>query len=73
MLTSTQTTRSAHRRADAGRDRRPAAPAAPNHRVFLLTVPLMALALVLALVMREKPLSVEIAEIAEGKAEAPEY
>jgi hypothetical protein len=39
----------------------------------MLTVPFMALALVLALVMREKPLSVEIAEIAEGKAEAPEY
>ena len=37
------------------------------------TVPFMAVALVLALVMREKPLSKEIVEIAEGKAEAPEY
>jgi EmrB/QacA subfamily drug resistance transporter len=47
--------------------------AAAFHRVFLLTVPFMAVALVLALVMREKPLSAEIVEIAEGKAEAPEY
>jgi hypothetical protein len=33
----------------------------------------MAVSLVLALVMREKPLSEEMREIAEGKAEAPEY
>ena len=33
----------------------------------------MAVALVLALVMREKPLSQEMIEIAQGKAEAPEY
>jgi hypothetical protein len=30
-------------------------------------------ALVLALVMREEPLSEEMAEIAAGKAEAPEF
>jgi EmrB/QacA subfamily drug resistance transporter len=47
--------------------------AAAFHRVFLLTVPFMALALALGLVMREKPLSREMVEIAEGKAEAPEY
>jgi hypothetical protein len=41
------------------------------HRVFLLTVPFMVVSLVLGLVMREKPLSREMAEIAEDKAEAP--
>jgi MFS family permease len=41
--------------------------------VFLWTVPLMALALILALVMPEKPLSEEMIEVAEGKSEAPEY
>jgi hypothetical protein len=50
-----------------------AASAAAFHRVFLLTVPFMAVALVLGLIMREKPLSQEMTEIAEGKAEAPEY
>jgi hypothetical protein len=33
----------------------------------------MALALVLAVVMRDKPLSEEMIEVATGKAEAPEY
>jgi hypothetical protein len=47
--------------------------AAAFHRVFLLTVPFMVAALVLGLVMREKPLSREMVGIAEGKAEAPEY
>jgi hypothetical protein len=36
-------------------------------------VPFMVLALVLALVMPEKPLSEEMIEVAEGKAEVPEY
>jgi MFS family permease len=40
--------------------------------VFRWTVPFMALALVLALAMREKPLSEEMIE-AQGKAEVPEY
>ena len=43
------------------------------HNVFLWTVPVMALSLVLAIIMREKPLSEEMLQIAEGKAEAPEY
>jgi hypothetical protein len=33
----------------------------------------MGLALVLALVMPEKPLSAEMIEVAEGKVEVPEY
>jgi EmrB/QacA subfamily drug resistance transporter len=41
--------------------------------VFRWTVPFMALALVLALVMREKPLSEEMIEVAKGEAEVPEY
>ncbi|MGD0556306.1 MAG: hypothetical protein ABSA93_15180 [Streptosporangiaceae bacterium] len=41
--------------------------------VFEWTIPFMAVALVLALVMREEPLSEEMAEIAAGKAEAPEF
>jgi len=41
--------------------------------VFRWTVPFMGLALVLALVMREKPLSEEMIEVAQGTAEAPEY
>ena len=41
--------------------------------VFRWTVPFMALALVLALAMREKPLSEEMIEVAKGEAEAPEY
>ncbi len=41
--------------------------------VFRWSVPFMALALVLALAMREKPLSEEMIEVAQGKAEVPEY
>ena len=41
--------------------------------VFWWTVPFMAIALVLALTMREKPLSEQMREVAEGKAEVPEY
>ena len=41
--------------------------------VFRWTVPFLALALVLALVMREKPLSEEMIEVVEGKVEVPEY
>jgi EmrB/QacA subfamily drug resistance transporter len=47
--------------------------AAAYHAVFGAAVPFMALALVLALVMPEKPLSEEMIEVAEGKAEVPEY
>jgi len=43
------------------------------HTVFLLTVPFMALSLALAVVMKEKPLSEEMAEVAAGTVEAPEY
>ncbi len=46
---------------------------AAYHSVFLWTVPFMALALVLALVMPEKPLSEEMIAVAEGKVEVPEY
>jgi EmrB/QacA subfamily drug resistance transporter len=48
-------------------------PVAAYHSVFLWTVPFMALALVLALVMPEKPLSEEMIAVAEGKVEVPEY
>jgi EmrB/QacA subfamily drug resistance transporter len=41
--------------------------------VFAWTIPFMALALVLALVMREKPLSEEMIEVTAGQAEVPEY
>jgi hypothetical protein len=41
--------------------------------VFRATVPVMALALILGLLMREKPLSEEMVQIANGAAEAPEY
>jgi EmrB/QacA subfamily drug resistance transporter len=41
--------------------------------VFLWTVPVMAVALVLAMVMREKPLAEHMADIASGKIEVPEY
>ena len=58
----------------------PAAPAAAAAAqvpafaaVFRWTVPFMALALVLTLVMREKPLSEEMIEVVEGRAEVPEY
>jgi MFS family permease len=43
------------------------------HAVFGWTVPFMALSLVLALIMREKPLSAEMVEVAQGKVEVPEY
>ena len=39
--------------------------------VFLGTVPFMAVAPILALVMPEKPLSEEMIEVAEGKVEVP--
>jgi EmrB/QacA subfamily drug resistance transporter len=56
----------------------PATPTAADYvpafaAVFRWTVPFMALALVLALAMREKPLSEEMMEVAQGKAEVPEY
>jgi EmrB/QacA subfamily drug resistance transporter len=41
--------------------------------VFRWTVPFMGLALILALVMREKPLSQDMIEVAQGNAEVPEY
>jgi MFS family permease len=47
--------------------------AAAYQAVFRLTVPFMALAFVLALVMPEKPLSEEMIQVAEGKVEVPEY
>jgi EmrB/QacA subfamily drug resistance transporter len=47
--------------------------AAAYQSVFRWTVPFMALALVLALVMPEKPLSEEMIQVAEGKVEVPEY
>jgi EmrB/QacA subfamily drug resistance transporter len=43
------------------------------HAVFGWTVPFMAVAFILALIMPEKPLSEEMIQVAEGKAEAPEY
>ena len=51
----------------------PGGPVAAYHAVFGWTVPFMALALVLGLLMPEKPLSQEMIEVAEGKAEVPEY
>jgi EmrB/QacA subfamily drug resistance transporter len=41
--------------------------------VFAWTIPFMGLALILALIMPEKPLSEEMIEVAAGKAEVPEY
>ncbi|GIG93246.1 MDR family MFS transporter [Plantactinospora endophytica] len=43
------------------------------HTVFLWTVPFMVVSFVLGLAMREKPLSEEMIEIAQGKTEVPEY
>jgi MFS family permease len=43
------------------------------HAVFGWTIPFMAVAFVLALLMPEKPLSQEMLQVAEGKVEAPEY
>jgi len=56
----------------------PARPAAADYvpafaTVFRWTIPFMVLALVLALAMPEKPLSEEMIEVAQGKAEVPEY
>jgi MFS family permease len=51
----------------------PAAYASAYQHVFFWTVPVMALSLVLALIMRERPLSEEMIEVAEGKVEVPEY
>jgi EmrB/QacA subfamily drug resistance transporter len=41
--------------------------------VFFWTVPFMVLSLVLALAMREKPLSQEMREVAAGSVDVPEY
>jgi MFS family permease len=41
--------------------------------VFAWTIPFMALALILAVLMPEKPLSDEMIDVAAGRAEAPEY
>jgi MFS family permease len=41
--------------------------------VFFWTVPFMGLAFVLSVCMREKPLSTEMMEVAEGRVEVPEY
>jgi hypothetical protein len=41
--------------------------------VFFWTVPFMALAFVLALAMKEKPLSEEMREVAAGAVEIAEY
>jgi MFS family permease len=41
--------------------------------VFIWTLPFMGLALVLGLIMKEKPLSEEMMEVVEGKVEVPEY
>jgi EmrB/QacA subfamily drug resistance transporter len=43
------------------------------HKVFLWTVPFMIVSFVLAMIMREKPLSEEMVEVVEGKIEVPEY
>jgi EmrB/QacA subfamily drug resistance transporter len=41
--------------------------------VFAWTIPFMGLALILAVIMPEKPLSEEMTEVAAGQAEVPEY
>jgi EmrB/QacA subfamily drug resistance transporter len=41
--------------------------------VFRWTVPFMAVSLVLALIMREKPLSEKMIDVAAGRTEVPEY
>jgi EmrB/QacA subfamily drug resistance transporter len=43
------------------------------HTVFLWTLPFMGIALVLALAMKEKPLSEEMREVAAGRVEVAEY
>lgn len=42
-------------------------------KVFFYTIPFMILSLILALIMKEKPLSDEMVKIADGSVEAPEY
>jgi len=42
-------------------------------QVFLWSMPLMGMALILAILLPEKPLSEEAMQIAEGKIEVPEY
>jgi MFS family permease len=56
----------------------PARPTAADYvpafaTVFRWTIPFMVLALILALTMPEKPLSEEMIEVVQGKAEVPEY
>jgi MFS family permease len=41
--------------------------------VFAWTIPFMGLALILAVIMPERPLSEEVTEVAAGHAEVPEY
>ncbi|HEX3791783.1 MAG TPA: hypothetical protein VHW44_28235 [Pseudonocardiaceae bacterium] len=41
--------------------------------VFIWTVPFMAIALVLSLVMKEKPPSEEMIDVAAGNIEVPEF
>ena len=41
--------------------------------VFAWTIPVLLVSLILAVLMREKPLSAEMIDVAEGKAEVPEY
>ncbi|HUC26021.1 MAG TPA: MFS transporter [Streptosporangiaceae bacterium] len=41
--------------------------------VFAWTIPVMLVSLVLAVLMREKPLSAEMIDVAAGKVEVPEY
>ncbi|CAM3409698.1 MFS transporter [Rouxiella silvae] len=43
------------------------------HAVYFWALPLMVIALILALLMPEKPLSEKVLEIAEGKFDVPEY
>jgi Na+/melibiose symporter-like transporter len=43
------------------------------HAVFIWTVPFMVVALVLAVLMKEKPLSDQMREVAAGNVEVPEY
>ena len=51
----------------------PGGSATAYQAAFAWTAPFMVLALVLALIMPEKPLSEEMIEVAAGKAEVPEY
>lgn len=52
---------------------KPAQILAAFHPVFIDAAVLMAVAFCLAAMLREKPLSAEMIEIAEGRADAPEY